>query len=151
MTRELFFARDLLGAEVADVRGVALAARPGPVGPSNAMLFADHGPATLSGGPDLFTYRSDGSAGTLEVTPHAIRYTGGWWFRGTYTVTAAGSGRTQVAFSVESVARPHWIAQLANHGFRRLHDEMTAKFNADLARLGAALGAAPTHIDVAEP
>lgn len=151
MARNLFHAYATFDADLATARRVALAAEPGTVGPSNAMLFSDHGQATLTGGPDVFTYRSVGSSGTLEVTPAAIRYTGGWWFRGTYTVTTAGEGRVQVAFTVEDITRgPHWIVRLANRGFRGFQDEMTAKFRADLANLGLALGHAPTGMVVTD-
>ncbi len=142
MPRAIFSARAIVDADVTAVRRLALSVHPGAVGKSNAMLFADHGPATIEGSDGTFTYRSADSAGTVEVTDSTIRYTGGWWFRGTYTITDAGAGRAGITLLVENVARsPRWTVWLANGGYRGVRAELAAKFRTDVTRLAHAVGA----------
>ena len=119
MRETLLTATCTLRAPLAEVAALLIAVEAGPVGPTNAWLVDRGVGATLAGGPTLFDYASPEGTSTLEVEPgRSIRYTGGWWYRATYTLFEDGPW-TRVELRVDNAAaQPAWIVRSFNPGWR---------------------------------
>lgn len=115
----------------------------GEVEARNAWLFQGLAPqATLSGGPDRYTYRADGHSGIIELdhAKRTIAYQGGWWYRGEYALFPADAS-TRIVHRVYNVAtRGRWAVPLANKMFLGFSEDVHAKFSTTLSRIGAELG-----------
>ena len=144
MHETLLFSSCALSAPQPKVAALLLAVEPGAVGAENAWLFDREIGATLEGGPTVFHYRSPQGAGTIELEPgRSVRYTGGWWYRATYTVTETEAS-TRVTLQIENAAaQPGWLVRLANPGWRTVvsvgHTQFEQKMRDAAARLGCAV------------
>lgn len=143
MNETLLLTTCTLSAPLPKVAALLLAVEPGFVGPENAWLFDREIGATLEGGPTVFQYRSPQGAGTIELEPgRSIRYTGGWWYRATYTVNETEAS-TRVTLQIENAAaQPGWLVRLSNPGWRKVVSDGQGQFEQKMQEAAARLGCA---------
>lgn len=136
-------ATGLVDARIDRVADLLLTVHAGDVAADNAWLFqglAAH--ATLSGGPDRYTYQADGHSGTIELD-HAqrmIAYQGGWWYRAEYALAPADASTRIVHRVYNAATRSRWAVPLVNRMFLGFPEKVRARFSETLSRIGAELG-----------
>ncbi|MFG1753831.1 hypothetical protein [Streptosporangium sandarakinum] len=130
----------MVEAPVAEVAGLLLAVRPGPVGPDNLWLLDGSHAGSLSGGPERFTLHAPGHTMTVEVSRNALALQGSWWYRGEYLLRLHPRG-TRLVHRVLNVARrSRWAVPMANRFFVGFEDGTRKAVGDLLRRTGDRLG-----------
>ena len=135
----------LVEASLDRVTDLVLTVREGEVGQDNAWLFQDGSEqATVTGGPDRFSFEAPGHSGTIEVDrdQRMIAFQGGWWYRGVYRLEPDTAGTRIVHRVYNAATRARWGVPLANKLFIGFDDQTRASFARTLAGIGAELDCA---------